>query len=106
MPDTLAERVAAQRRREFVGRAEEVAALRALLEGATDGAVLFVFGPGGVGKTTLLGRYAEVGCRRIHVWPLGDEAQQLERLMSDVLPRATPSPPSAWPRRGAGPRSS
>ena len=54
----------------------------------------------------LLGRYAAVGCRRIHVWPLGDEAQQLERLMSDVLPRATPSPPRAWPRPGAGPRSS
>ena len=61
MPETMAERVAAQRRREFVGRAEEVAALRALLEGTRDGAVLFVSGPGGVGKTTLLGRYADLG---------------------------------------------
>ena len=35
----------------------------------------------------LLGRYAEAGCIRTHVWPLGDEAAQLERLMGDVLPR-------------------
>ena len=61
MPQTMAERVAAQRRREFVGRADEVAALRALLEGTRDGAVLFVSGPGGVGKTTLLARYADLG---------------------------------------------
>ena len=61
MPGTMAERVAAQRRREFVGRAKEVAALRDLLEGARDGAVLFVSGPGGVGKTTLLARYADLG---------------------------------------------
>ena len=77
MPDTLAERVAAQRRREFVGRAEEVAALRALLEGATDGAVLFVFGPGGVGKTTLLGRYADLG---------GDLGRFVVRLDARDLP--------------------
>ena len=61
MPQTMAERVAAQRRQEFVGRAEEVAALHALLEGTRDGAVLFVSGPGGVGKTTLLARYADLG---------------------------------------------
>jgi hypothetical protein len=61
VPQTMAERVAAQRRREFVGRAEELAALRALLEGTRDGAVLFVSGPGGVGKTTLLVRFADLG---------------------------------------------
>ena len=51
----------------------------------------------------LLGRYAAVGCRRIHVWPLGDEAQQLERLMiaTCCLGRHLRQP-SAWPR----PRSS
>jgi alkanesulfonate monooxygenase SsuD/methylene tetrahydromethanopterin reductase-like flavin-dependent oxidoreductase (luciferase family) len=41
----------------------------------------------------LLGRYAEAGCIRTHVWPLGDEAGQLERLMGEVLPRTQPSPP-------------
>jgi alkanesulfonate monooxygenase SsuD/methylene tetrahydromethanopterin reductase-like flavin-dependent oxidoreductase (luciferase family) len=39
----------------------------------------------------LLGRYAEAGCIRTHVWPLGDEAGQLECLMSDVLPRTRAS---------------
>ena len=77
MPGTLAERVAAQRRREFVGRAEEVAALRALLEGARDGAVLFVVGPGGVGKTTLLGRFADLG---------GDLGRLVVRLDARDLP--------------------
>ena len=61
MPGTMAQRLAAQRRREFVGRMAEVAALRALLEGTRDGAVLFLHGPGGIGKTTLLGRYADLG---------------------------------------------
>ena len=28
----------------------------------------------------LLRRYAEAGCRRVYVWPLGDEQRQLERI--------------------------
>jgi alkanesulfonate monooxygenase SsuD/methylene tetrahydromethanopterin reductase-like flavin-dependent oxidoreductase (luciferase family) len=28
----------------------------------------------------LLARYAEAGCRRVYVWPLGDEARQLDQL--------------------------
>jgi alkanesulfonate monooxygenase SsuD/methylene tetrahydromethanopterin reductase-like flavin-dependent oxidoreductase (luciferase family) len=28
--------------------------------------------------TELLSRYAEAGCQRVYVWPLGDEARQLE----------------------------
>jgi alkanesulfonate monooxygenase SsuD/methylene tetrahydromethanopterin reductase-like flavin-dependent oxidoreductase (luciferase family) len=27
----------------------------------------------------LLSRYAEAGCERVHLWPLGDEARQIER---------------------------
>ena len=34
----------------------------------------------------LLTAYADAGCARIHVWPLGDEVAQLERLVRDVLP--------------------
>ena len=34
----------------------------------------------------LLSAYAAAGCTRIHVWPLGDEVAQLERLVRDVLP--------------------
>jgi alkanesulfonate monooxygenase SsuD/methylene tetrahydromethanopterin reductase-like flavin-dependent oxidoreductase (luciferase family) len=32
----------------------------------------------------LLGRYAEAGCRRVYVWPLGDEARQLELVAAAV----------------------
>jgi alkanesulfonate monooxygenase SsuD/methylene tetrahydromethanopterin reductase-like flavin-dependent oxidoreductase (luciferase family) len=39
----------------------------------------------------LLSRYAEAGCRRVHVWPLGDEARQLDLLASAVLPRVAPA---------------
>lgn len=37
--------------------------------------------------TELLASYAEAGCRRVHVWPLGDEPAQLRRLVEDVVPR-------------------
>ena len=33
----------------------------------------------------LLSRYAEAGCRRVHIWPLGDEPRQIERA-AEVLP--------------------
>ena len=39
----------------------------------------------------LLTAYAAAGCTRIHVWPLGDEVAQLERLVRDVLPGVTDS---------------
>jgi hypothetical protein len=39
----------------------------------------------------LLSRYAEAGCRRVHFWPLGDEARQLDLLASEVLPRVGPA---------------
>ena len=35
----------------------------------------------------LLSRYADAGCRRVYLWPLGDEARQLERVASEVAPR-------------------
>ena len=34
----------------------------------------------------LLSRYAEAGCRRVHLWPLGDEPRQIELAASEVLP--------------------
>ena len=40
----------------------------------------------------LLARYAAAGCTRVHVWPLGDEVAQLERLVHDVLPRVAGRP--------------
>ncbi len=55
---TLADRVAATRRKRFVGRAPERARFQdALAHPDPPFAVLFVHGPGGIGKTTLLGEY-------------------------------------------------
>jgi AAA ATPase domain len=57
---TLAARLRQARRRRFVGREGELELFRAGLEGAgAPWSVLFVYGPGGVGKTALLGAFAE-----------------------------------------------
>jgi alkanesulfonate monooxygenase SsuD/methylene tetrahydromethanopterin reductase-like flavin-dependent oxidoreductase (luciferase family) len=34
----------------------------------------------------LLSRYADAGCRRVYLWPLGDERRQLERIAGEVAP--------------------
>jgi alkanesulfonate monooxygenase SsuD/methylene tetrahydromethanopterin reductase-like flavin-dependent oxidoreductase (luciferase family) len=34
----------------------------------------------------LLSRYAEAGCERVYLWPLGDERRQLELIAGDVAP--------------------
>ena len=34
----------------------------------------------------LLSRYAEAGCQRVYLWPLGDEQRQLELVASKVAP--------------------
>ena len=34
----------------------------------------------------LLSRYARAGCRRVHLWPLGDEPRQIELAATAVLP--------------------
>jgi alkanesulfonate monooxygenase SsuD/methylene tetrahydromethanopterin reductase-like flavin-dependent oxidoreductase (luciferase family) len=34
----------------------------------------------------LLSRYAEAGCGRVYLWPLGDEQRQLELVASEVAP--------------------
>ena len=34
----------------------------------------------------LLSRYAQAGCRRVHLWPLGDEPRQIELAATEVLP--------------------
>jgi alkanesulfonate monooxygenase SsuD/methylene tetrahydromethanopterin reductase-like flavin-dependent oxidoreductase (luciferase family) len=35
----------------------------------------------------LLSRYAGAGCERVYLWPLGDEARQLELVASEVAPQ-------------------
>ena len=57
----LADRLAAARRRRFVGRVAELELFRqAVLADEPPFAVLHVFGPGGVGQTMLLGEYARI----------------------------------------------
>jgi alkanesulfonate monooxygenase SsuD/methylene tetrahydromethanopterin reductase-like flavin-dependent oxidoreductase (luciferase family) len=34
----------------------------------------------------LLSRYAQAGCQRVHLWPLGDEPRQIELAATTVLP--------------------
>ena len=34
----------------------------------------------------LLSGYAQAGCERVHLWPLGDEPQQIELAATAVLP--------------------
>ncbi len=35
----------------------------------------------------LLSRYAEAGCERVYLWPLGNEARQIELVAEEVAPR-------------------
>lgn len=34
----------------------------------------------------LLSRYAEAGCERVHLWPIGDERRQIELAAASMLP--------------------
>lgn len=66
---TIGARIAERDRRRFVGRRPELAFLERCLEGETDAAVVFVHGPGGIGKSTLLrelARRAGACGRRAH----------------------------------------
>lgn len=57
---TVAERLSRARRRRFVGRSGEIELFRGALEGEGQPfAVLYVHGPGGIGKTALLGAFAD-----------------------------------------------
>jgi alkanesulfonate monooxygenase SsuD/methylene tetrahydromethanopterin reductase-like flavin-dependent oxidoreductase (luciferase family) len=40
----------------------------------------------------LLSRYAEAGCQRVYLWPLGDEVRQLELVAEHVAPRVSGPP--------------
>lgn len=57
----LSERLAAAQRGRFVGRAAEIELFRAaLLSPQSQFAVLYIYGPGGIGKTSLLTEYARL----------------------------------------------
>jgi AAA ATPase domain len=88
--ERMAQRLAARRRQEFVGREPELALLETLLRGG-DGGVLFVSGPGGVGKTTLLDRFAMVGAeagRRVVRVDARDVAPVAAALLAEIATQA------------------
>ena len=35
----------------------------------------------------LLSRYADAGCERVYLWPLGDEPRQIELVAAAVAPQ-------------------
>jgi hypothetical protein len=37
-----------------------------------------------------MSRYAEAGCQRVYLWPLGDERRQIELVAAEVAPRIEP----------------
>ncbi|MFC4049002.1 AAA family ATPase [Actinomadura syzygii] len=75
MAQRLADRLATARRRGFVGRQDELARFRSSLENEDAPRVVFVHGPGGVGKTALLHQFGWLGERqgRRCVWLDGRE---------------------------------
>jgi alkanesulfonate monooxygenase SsuD/methylene tetrahydromethanopterin reductase-like flavin-dependent oxidoreductase (luciferase family) len=40
----------------------------------------------------LLSRYAQAGCQRVHLWPIGDEPRQIELAATAVLPGVRETP--------------
>ncbi|HXF35932.1 MAG TPA: ATP-binding protein [Actinomycetota bacterium] len=99
---TVGERLRELRRRSFVGRAAEVELFRSALETPEPPfSVLFVYGPGGIGKTTLLGVLADVAaevgattvlleCRDVDPTPSGFLAALADALGSPDVPDPLP----------------
>lgn len=59
-PRTLGERLQRLRAARFVGREAELRRFQAMLDGRDPHALLFIHGPGGIGKTTLLSEFARL----------------------------------------------
>ncbi|GLY02329.1 MULTISPECIES: ATP-binding protein [Actinoplanes] len=60
MINTWAERLRATARTSFVGRDAQIDRFRAMLDDRDPARVMYVHGPGGIGKTMLLRRYADI----------------------------------------------
>ena len=87
---TVADRLKSARRRRFVGRAAELELfLGALAASEPPFSVLWIHGPGGVGKTALLGALAEA------------DADAGVGVVTLDLRAIEPSPPATWTRPSA-----
>jgi hypothetical protein len=99
-PMRLADRLDALRRDRFVGRNEELAAFRsALLAADPPFSVLYIFGPGGIGKTALLREFARsaTACERRVTYL---DARHLEPTRAGLLAalgQTSAAPDGVWP---------
>lgn len=102
MSSRVADRLSKIRRGRFVGRSAE----QVLFEGALGAAelpfcLLYIFGPGGVGKTTLLTRLFDIACQgqtpaafvdARHIEPSPESFLQALRLALNLEPALSPLP--------------
>lgn len=85
MTQSLAERLKAARQRQFVGRMSELGVLQAALTAEQwPFILLYVFGPGGVGKTALLLQFQRL-CEGAGISPLLLDARNLEATPEAIL---------------------
>ncbi len=77
-PLTLADRLAAAHQRRFVGRLEEKELFKAAISGSkVDFILLHIYGPGGVGKTTLLKEFSNLA-KDHEVTPIQLDARNID----------------------------
>lgn len=85
MATRLADRLHAMRQQRFVGREAELKLWRSLLESDTlPFCVLYVYGPGGVGKTSLLRAFVDI-CREVGVEALYLDARNIDASPQGLL---------------------
>lgn len=96
----LADRLGAARRRQFVGRAAELELMRALLdEPQPTFNILYVFGPGGIGKSSLLREYQRLATEaaRPAIYLDARDVQPSPHGFTLALAQALGLPPDADP---------
>lgn len=100
---TLADRLARARQARFVGRGDELALFDAMLAGTDGRAALFVHGPGGIGKSTLLAecaRRAEAARRsvvQLDARHVEASPQAFDAALADALGQPPAEAAPAWP---------
>lgn len=91
MTTRLGDRLSAARQRRFVGRGDELALFRSAVKAAAlPFCVLYAYGPGGIGKTSLLGQFAAL-CARAAVpagWIDARAVDPLPEAFLDTLQRS------------------